>query len=170
MLSSYNLIPYEETVLVLSGSASEVLMRLSGQVAAPVAGSFEATLERPPYATPSHSFIGQIAGDTFRIYSFTRHIPYFTPEITGRVEDTNYGSLTFLSFKLSSGNRFFISFFCSLCIITALLFLIFDKNYLYFGGGVFTALLYYTMMVYNFKRHAQSQKQLLARLLAGAEA
>ncbi|QHT67073.1 hypothetical protein GXP67_10650 [Rhodocytophaga rosea] len=156
-----NLLPYQQSILVLPFSAQEIILKLS-QTVKPFSG--DEYLSRKPIDT--FVFNGWVRENKFRISRRITHAENFLPLILGKIETTSKGSIVFVTYRIFPTVLFFMGFFCLILLGAASFYAITQKDFLTAGFMVLITLGIYAISILDFNQKVKLSKNLLEKTLS----
>lgn len=152
------LLPYKRETVVLPFSTTEALL-LIGHVTEPVSMS-------PSKDDKKFLFNGMIYDKSFKISRKINYPQNFLPLIKGQVEETRLGSILFVEYELFFSSRMFLTVWSVLCILIALFFSIYPKEYMYAVIALLAGSLNYAVSWMNFNKQVKDSHAALCKALA----
>jgi hypothetical protein len=156
-----NLLPYQNSILVLPFTAQEIVYKLRPKVKP---FSSEEYLYRKPVDT--FAFNGWIRDNKFRISRRITHAENFLPLILGRIESTSKGSILFITYRIFPTTLFFMGFFCLVMLAVASFYALTEKDWLTAGFMLLVTLGIYSISILDFNQKVKVSKILLEKTLS----
>lgn len=156
-----NLLPYQNSILVLPFPAQEIISKLS-QTVKPFSG--DEYLSRKPI--DAFAFNGWIKENKFRISRRISHAENFLPLIAGKIEPTSKGSIVFITYRIFPSTLFFMGFFCLMLLAAAIYYVLTEKDWLTSGFMLLITAGIYSISILDFNQKVKISKTLLEKTLS----
>lgn len=120
-----NIFPHHSEILVSSFSCEEVARKIAAVT------KRVNYMDYGEYSIESYRFNGEIDTKRFRLSLLIKRADSFLPLIHGKIEPTSSGCILFLKYTLFPSSIFFLAFWSIVTVLMAVLFMFYDKQWLY---------------------------------------
>jgi hypothetical protein len=156
-----NLLPYQQSILVLPFTAQEIISKLS-----PTVRPFQEEEYLSGKPIDIFVFNGWVKENRFRISRRITHAENFLPLILGKIEPTSKGSIVFVTYRIFPTVLFFMGFFCLILLGSAAYYAFTEKNWLTAGFVLLITVGVYAISILDFNQKVKLSRNLLEKTLS----